>query len=436
MSIFPRLVSPLRVLQAFVLATWAAGAAVQASPEAVTKSANFDADPQWEGFNNRMTAQKATTISQDFGYSPTHFAGTAGGEVGGVIQRSMRPAFYAKKIEPKSLKDKLSASGTFAITKSGGSSGVFFGWFNEKKIGSSGRPTNSLGMCFDIEPSGGRLAVYLITANNKCWGNFVTPYIPGTYRPTPIKSDGSVRYTWRLDYDPEANSGNGQFTFTIKGDGPNPANFENRKLTVDIPPELRNDETVFDRFGMMNLLVDGGSSTVYFDDLQFNDSKEEFSQEPRWDGSRNRGTFTESEPHGVQNFGYSDTSFAGGKRGEIGGIFWRDVKGGHYADRVGPLTLEDRLEASGKVNLVVGGTDADMTFGWFHSEQPTGDKAKVERAGSPNFLGVHIGGPTRVGHYFLPQVITASGSSVTSQPSKRQPKAGPVMIHNQETEWS
>ena len=421
-----------RFLQVVILAAWTGHAA--AAP--VTKSESFDRDPQWEGFNNRMKPQKPTAITQDFGYSSTRFAGKKAGEAGGVIQRSMTPAFYAKRIEPKTLNDKLSASGTFALTKSGGSCGVFFGWFNEKKTGSSSRPTNSLGMCFDLEPTGGRLAVYLITANNKCWGNFVTPYIPGTYRPTPIKSDGSVRYTWHLDYDPAANSGNGRFTFTIKGDGAQPANFENRHLVVDIPAELRKDETTFDHFGMMNLLVDGGSATMYFDDLQFNGATEDFSEDPHWDGSHNRGTFTESEPHGIQNFGFSETAIAGGKPGEIGGIFWRDAKGGHYADRVGPLSLEDALEASGKVNLVIGGTDADVTIGWFHSQEKDGKESKVERTSVPNFLGVHIGGPTRVGHYFLPKVTTGTGNTMTAQASKTQPKAGPVMVQNKATDWS
>jgi hypothetical protein len=426
----------VHLLLGFIAAAWIPASPLHAAGPAIIKSESFDRDPQWEGFNNRMKAQKATTITQDFGYSPSRFAGGQAGEAGGAIQRSMTPAFYAKKIEPKSLKDKLSASGTFAITKSGGSSGVFFGWFNANKTGSSSRPTNSLGMCFDIEPSGGRLAVYLITAGNQCWGNFVTPYIPGTYRPTPIKSDGSVHYTWRLDYDPDANDRNGRFTFTIKGDGPNPANFENRKLVVDIPPELRKDETIFDHFGMMNLLVDGGTSTMYFDDVRFNDAAEDFSKDPGWEGAKNRGTFTESEPHGVQNFGYGETAIAGGKRGEIGGIFWRDAKGGSYADRVGPLTLDDPLEASGKVNLVVGGTDADVTFGWFRSDTQAGVREKIERSGYPNFLGIHVGGPTRVGHYFLPKLVTSKGTVVVAQASKSQPKAGPVMVQNQPVDWS
>jgi hypothetical protein len=313
---------------------------------------------------------------------------------------------------------------------------VFFGWFNEKKAGSSSRPANSLGMCFDLEASGGRLAVYLITAHNKCWGNFVTPYIPGTFRPTPIKSDGSVRYTWHLDYDPKANSGNGQFKFTIKGDGASPANFENRQLVVDIPAELRRDATTFDHFGLMNLLVDGGVSSFYFDDLEFDGVREDFSQDPNWEGSHNRGSFTESEPHGVQNFGFSDTALAGGKPGEVGGIVWRDPKGGYYADRVGPLSLDDRLEASGKVNLVVGATDADVTFGWFNSKEDFSDKGPENNAPTPNFVGVTIGGPTRVGHYFIPKVTTTKGNTLVAQGTRDNPKAGPVMTQGDATNWT
>jgi hypothetical protein len=408
----------------------------QSAPAPATKSESFDRDPLWEGFHNRMTPQQATIITQDFGYSNSNFAGKRMGEAGGAIQRSMTPAFYAKRIEPKTLNDKLTASGTFAITSSRGSAGVFFGWFNEKKAGSSSRPTNSLGMSFDIEGSGGRLATYLITSNNKCWGNFVTPYIPGTYRPTPIKADGSVRYTWKLAYDPAANGGNGQFKFTIKGDSANPANFENRELTVDIPAELRNDGATFDHFGMMNLLVDGSSATFYFDDLQFNDAAEDFSRDPNWHGSRNRGSFAESEPHGIQNFGFSNTALAGGTPGEIGGVFWRNAKGGYYADRVGPLSLEDRLEASGKVVLAVGATDADMNFGWFSSKEDTADQGQENNRPARSFLGVHIGGPTRVGHYFLPQVTTKKGTMLFAQGTKSNPKAGPVMVQTKPTDWT
>ena len=44
----------------------------------------------------------------------------------------------------------------------------------------------------------------LITDDNKSCGTFITPYLPGKYRPTPIKNDGT-RYHWTLRYDPGAN---------------------------------------------------------------------------------------------------------------------------------------------------------------------------------------------------------------------------------------
>jgi hypothetical protein len=276
------------------------------------------------------------------------------------------------------------------------------------------------------------MAVYLITANNKVHGNFVTPYIPGTYRPTPIKSDGSVRYTWKLDYDPAANGGNGRFTFTVKGDGATPANFENRKLTVDIPAELRKDGATFNRLGMMNLLVDGGVATMYFDDLSYNGKTEDFSREPGWDASGNRTTFTEREPHGVQNFGFSETAIAGATKGETGGIVWRNPAGGYYADRIGPLSMDDRLEVSGRVNMVIAGTDADMRIGWFSSRSNNPGPKPTP----PHFLGIKIGGPTRVGHYFLPEVITSKGTHMLAEGTKAHPKAGPIMVQNQATTWS
>jgi hypothetical protein len=90
----------------------------QARPKLVQKTERFDADPDWEEFNNRVPPKKGQIVKQNFGHSPTHFAGRAAGEVGGVIQRSTTPASYAAQIAPQSLNDKLTAAGTFAITSS------------------------------------------------------------------------------------------------------------------------------------------------------------------------------------------------------------------------------------------------------------------------------------------------------------------------------
>src|SRR4030095_10997743 len=103
----------------------------------------------------------------DFGYSKTNFAGKEKGELGGQIQRAAEPAYYADKIGPVTLDDKLSASGGFALTKTMPGGGIFFGFFRAEQPSGGGRPTGSLGMNMDTERSGARLAVRLITGQNQ-----------------------------------------------------------------------------------------------------------------------------------------------------------------------------------------------------------------------------------------------------------------------------
>src|SRR5687768_11225969 len=104
----------------------------------ILKTETFDRDPGWDAHNNRIVPEKVRMVKQDFGYSATNNAGTAKGEMGGVIQRSTTPASYAAEIKPKTLDDRLTASGTFAITASQPGAGVFFGYFNSKQPGGSG----------------------------------------------------------------------------------------------------------------------------------------------------------------------------------------------------------------------------------------------------------------------------------------------------------
>src|SRR4051812_11507868 len=157
------------------------------------KSESFDRDPGWDAVNNRVTPKNSGPVVQDFGYSPTSFAGDAKGEVGGRLTRAAKSAHYAAAIAPKTLNDKLTAWGTFALTKSGSGSAVFFGWFNAKQPEASGRLMNSLGIELGGERSGGRLAVRSLNRENQTTGSFVTKF--GRYRtpeekvlnrPTPI----------------------------------------------------------------------------------------------------------------------------------------------------------------------------------------------------------------------------------------------------------
>ena len=179
-------------------------------------------------------------------------------------------------------RSSLSASGSFAVTGATPGAGVFFGFFNSQQPGGSGRPIGSLGLNFDFEGKGGRLAVRLITGSNKSCGTFITPYLPGKFRPTPIKNDGT-RYHWTLDYDPQAAGGNGRFTFTMRSDthttedyGSLPPSFAKQEaqarfpntttFTVDLTPGYKKEGATFDRFGVLNMMKSGGAATIFFDD--------------------------------------------------------------------------------------------------------------------------------------------------------------------------
>jgi hypothetical protein len=175
----------------------------------------------------------------------------------------------------------------------------------------------------------------------------------------------------------------------------------------------------------MNMMKPGGFAEAYFDDLRYLDREQDFAKDPKWDASGNRATYEAKDVGGAHDFGFSAaTNLAGGKPGEAGGVFWRSGKYASYADRVGPFSLDDRLEARGKVVLKSGGPDSDMFLGWFGSaerEKPPTDAG--------HFVGVHVGGPTRVGHYFHPSMTTAKGTRAQSQ-------NGPVLAPGKAYEWS
>jgi hypothetical protein len=410
-------------------------------PGPVLRTESFDRDPGWDAQNNRIVPAEYPTIVQDFGFSRTNFAGKAAGEMGGQVWRASEPAFYAAGIGPRTLDDRLTASGTFAITRTTPGGGVFFGFFRAAQPGAGGRPIASLGLHLDSEHTGGRLAVRLITGQNRSCGTFITPFLPGKFRPTPIRNDGT-RYAWTLDYNPQANGGQGRFTFTLRSDAHLPGELEKAELpesfreeahrrfpstttfAVDLPEGYRRQETTFDHFGLMNMMKAGGRVAIYFDDLHYDGRSEDFAADPHWDASGNRLTYQATDVGGAHNFGFRPTNHAGGRPGELGGTFWRSGPYAYFADRVGPLSLDDRLEARGRVVLEVGAPDADMFLGWFNSAEK--ERSPVEAG---NFLGVHVGGPTRVGHYFHPAFATAKGTHGLAD-------GGPVLLPGKVYDWS
>jgi hypothetical protein len=98
------------------------------------------------------------------------------------------------------------------------------------------------------------------------------------------------------------------------------------------------------------------------------ESFQSFDSDPGWDGLRNH-----SAPNPglsvTENFGFRNTSNAGGAAGELGGTIARTTTPAWYADVISaPKTLNDVLTASGKISLANGqSTDGNLFFGWFNS---------------------------------------------------------------------
>src|SRR4051794_31249668 len=65
----------------------AAGAG-DGQPKTALRTESFDKDPGWEGHNNRIVPERLPTVTQNFGYSKTNFAGKGAGELGGQITRA------------------------------------------------------------------------------------------------------------------------------------------------------------------------------------------------------------------------------------------------------------------------------------------------------------------------------------------------------------
>ena len=70
----------------------------------------FRADPGWDGYRNHEVPSPAPVTRQDFGHRASNRAGgKEPGEIGGRIQRSATPAWYAKVITTRTFEDRLMA---------------------------------------------------------------------------------------------------------------------------------------------------------------------------------------------------------------------------------------------------------------------------------------------------------------------------------------
>lgn len=363
------------------------------------RHADFGTDPRWEGYRNRLLPAPLPRTRQDFGYRSSNQArGEKSGEIGGYIQRSLTPASYAKPIPTRTLNDKLTASGRFAVTRDESNSGVLFGWFHENSRG--WRTPNSL--AFRLDGNGGKYWVFFeYGTRNWLTGGGVT-FEGEQYQTTktkPFPADGTS-HEWSLTYDPEGQNGLGQITFKLDG----------QSYAANLAPGHKVDGATFNRFGIWNQHTSGSGMEAWFDDVVIDGEREDFGRDPGWIGSGNAIEFDERAIRPKHDFGYSQTQHAGGDLGEIGGLIWRDEATAYYGDRVGPLTLTNELYASGKLSFNAAGSDSAVYIGWFNSASKTNKTTPEHREPQRDLLAILIEGPSRVGHYFRPAYRTRDGT--------------------------
>jgi hypothetical protein len=361
---------------------------------------DFATDPHWQGFRNRLLPKVLPIAQQDFGYRGSNVAGgESAGEIGGTIQRSHRRAYYAKLIVPKTLEEKLSASGKFSVRGAGGGSGVLVGWFNHE-LSQGWRTPSSL--AFRIDGNGGKYWVfYEYGTTNRATGGGGA-YEGLRYQTTstlPFPDDGAV-HRWSLEYDPQDASGLGVIKFRI----------DDRTYRLPLHPGHRAQGATFDRFGIWTQQTPGEVLELYLDDVQIDGVEESFDHDPQWAQEGNHDSYQQRVLRPYHAFGYSNTNHTGGQLGEIGGIVFRDERPAYYADVVGPYSMEDELEAAGRITLRSASADSGVMLGWFNEAAKRSKESPEHEKPQTDYLGIYLEGPSRVGHYIRPAYSNSRGN--------------------------
>jgi hypothetical protein len=386
----------------------------------VSKTETFDRDPGWDAHQNRIKVP-AVKKQQNFGWSNTNHCDAGAGEIGGVVWRSITPAYYGKKVGPLTWDNPLTASGKITCLKSNTGKGwqtgstLYLGFFNSAEQG--WRPINYMGFRLEVHTDThaktmesrpyvelgygtSKWAAGGITANAKGAGQDKNPLELDQDALQRVPPDNS-KHTWEIRYDPKGGDhGTGEITLV----------FDGNVTKTRIPRWHREQGATFDRFGIFNNQVCGNFIEVYLDDITINGEKHDFAADPKWDEKGNRDLVIDSREYGAQDFGFSPTNHAGGaKAGELGGLFqsvdkWETNFMGYYGDRVGPLNLDHKLVARGKFSSENEySIDSTFALGWFNSEN----------LGWPmkNFVGVVFDSLSDTGRIVSPLCGTREGHS-------------------------
>ncbi|HKB02911.1 MAG TPA: hypothetical protein VKD90_11870 [Gemmataceae bacterium] len=362
------------------------------------KTEHFDKDPGWEGVNNRATTPEKRAIKQDFGYSRTNHAGGQPGEVGGFITPAAEPACYARKIEPKTFRDPLTASGKLRCD---GRGHVLIAFFNADTANEWRTPN-----CIAIRLLGRGDMFYAYVeyctgrwrAGGDSPGGFATAKDEtGRMNLRGFRTDRV--HEWTLKYDPTGNKGGGSITVTLGEE----------TAVCHLDAGHQADGATFNRFGLLPVLksADGGGE-VWLDDVTINGATDDFAKDPQWEGVNNRREYVTADVRPRFDFGYTPTRHAGGlAAGELGGLVFRgDCRYMHklaaYGDRLAELSLDKPLKASGKVALRRAVSDSTVLIGFYHSRDSLEVNSSQDSGWPKSFLGVAIEGPSREGFLVYP----------------------------------
>ena len=388
---------------AMLMVPAARGTAQSRSAASSDRPATFDVDPGWEGFRNRLLPERLPVTRQDFGYQATRRAGgDSPGEIGGIVQRSTEAAFYATPITPRTLDDRLHASGKLVVPMAGGGSGAMIGWFHEDSRG--WRTPNSVGL--RVDGNGGKYWVFYEygTRNHRTGGGGAFEGERYQTTKTPPFQAGAAVHQWSLDYDPAGADGNGLLALRI----------DNRRYEVALPPGHRADGATLNRFGIWNVQTPGAQLELYVDDLVVDGVEHRFDEDPAWDAVGNHAQFAERVIRPYHDFGFSPTGHCGSAVGELGGIIFRDERPAYYAAPLKRLSLDDELRASGKITLHKAGSDSGVYVGWFNGQVKQRNETPEHESPQKNYLAIMIEGPSRVGHFFRPSYGTSTGAGRTA----------------------
>jgi hypothetical protein len=225
---------------------------------------SFDEDPRWTAVGNPADfEERIIRPYHDFGYSPSAHAGGAAGEIGGIVFRDERPAYYAARAGQLSLDDELVASGKMALLKAASDSAVYFGWFNsadkraKETSEKEARQKNYLGVLVEGPSRVGHYFRPGYATRDSTGVNAGEIAADGQSWPI-IRPDARV-HDWKIHYRPSAAAGAGSIE----------VEFDGESHTMELRPAHRALGGTFDRFGIFNLQSGGHYVELYLDDVSF-----------------------------------------------------------------------------------------------------------------------------------------------------------------------